>query len=215
MRASGELQENLLQAHRRWTKLIQIPSRLNHCTRQISADKAAFLGVNLEYSAAVDLLFARGPAHSGYVLQPVLYCRNLQSAAPACDFEQNGFGATRAGLQIANRIGRHQLSLINNDDLLAGLLDLGQDVRAQNDGVFAGKILDQIACFIDLLGIEPSRWFVENEHIRIVNDGLCESDALPIAFRQFSEKLLSDVGHGATLADIIDALLQLRPRESL
>ena len=132
----------------------------------------------------------------------------------AGDFEQDGFGAARSGLQIADGVGGDELSFIDDDDLLAGLLDLGQDVRAENDGVLAGEILDEIACLVDLLGVEAGGGLVENQDVRIVNDGLCEANALPVAFGQFAEKLVSDVGDGTAFRDVIDTLLQLGAGEA-
>ena len=86
--------------------------------------------------------------------------------------EQKSFRAAGLRLQVAHRIRRYQLSLVDDDDLLAGLLHFGQDVRAEEDGVVAGQALDKIAGFIDLLGVEARRRFIENQHVRVVNDWL-------------------------------------------
>ena len=112
-------------------------------------------------------------------------------------------------------IGRHQLALVDDDDLLAGLLDFGQDVRAENDGVIAGQALDQVARLVDLLGIEAGGGLVENQHVGIVNDGLRQADALAVAFGELAEQLVLYIGDGAALADVVDALAQLGARRAL
>ena len=108
-------------------------------------------------------------------------------------------------MQIAHRIGRHDLAFVDDDHLLAGLADFGKDVRAQNDGVIAGQALDQVARLIDLLGIEARGRLVEDQHIGIVDDGLRQADALAVAFGELPDQLVSDVGDGAALAGVIDA----------
>ena len=80
-------------------------------------------------------------------------------------------------------IGDH-LALVDDDDALAGLRDLGQDVRAQDDRVIAGELLDQLARFDDLLRVEAGGRLVEDEDVRVVNQRLGEADALAVALRQ-------------------------------
>ena len=86
-------------------------------------------------------------------------------------------------------------------------------MSAENDGVVAGQALDQVARLIDLFGIEARGRFVENQHIWVVNDCLCQTHPLPVAFRQFAQKLVLHIGHKAALAYIIDALFKLCARK--
>ena len=69
-------------------------------------------------------------------------------------------------LQILHGVRGDQFALVDDDDLLAGLLDFGKNVRAQKNRVIARETLDQIACLVDLFRIEPRGRLVENEHIR-------------------------------------------------
>src|SRR3712207_7717864 len=52
---------------------------------------------------------------------------------------------------------------VDDDDALAGLRDLGQDVRAEHDSVIAREAADQIPRLDDLLGIEAGRRLVEED----------------------------------------------------
>ncbi len=60
----------------------------------------------------------------------------------------------------------------------------------------------------DLLGVEPGGGFVENQNVRVVNDGLRQSDALPVAFGQFADEFCAHVGDGAAFGHFGDAVGQ-------
>jgi hypothetical protein len=85
-------------------------------------------------------------------------------------------------VQIRNSIGRHNLAVVDDDDLAAGLFHFGQDMRAQDNRVVAREARDQMARFLLLLRIEAGSRLIENQHGRIVDDRLCQADALPLAF---------------------------------
>src|SRR5579864_3731055 len=156
-----ELQEDLLQAHGGGPEFVEVPAGLDHDTCHIAANEAALLAFDFKYRAGINLLLAENPADSRHLLELVLYARDFEAALAACDFHQNGLCSPRAGLQITHRVRRHQLSLANDDDLLAGLLDLRKDVRAENNRVLAREILDQVASLVDLLGVQSGRRFIE------------------------------------------------------
>ena len=127
----------------------------------------------------------------------------VDGAVAALHFHQHGLGAARPILQVVHRVGGHQLAFVDDDHLLAGLLDLGQDVRAQDDGVVARQAADQITRFVDLLGIQAGRRFVENQDFRVVDDRLRQPNALPVAFGKLAEQLVRNVGDGAALAHFV------------
>ncbi len=58
---------------------------------------------------------------------------------------------------------------------------------------------DQIARFVDLLGVQPGGGFVQNQNVGVMDDGLRQSHALPVAFGQFADQFGAHVGHGAAL----------------
>ena len=94
-------------------------------------------------------------------------------------------------VRLLDGVGGDKLALADDDDLLADCLHFGEDVGAQDDGVFAGEALDQLARFDDLLRVESGGRLVENQDVGIVNDGLREADALPVAFGELADQLVS------------------------
>ncbi len=85
------------------------------------------------------------------------------------------------------------------------MLDLRQDVGAEDDGVISGQAANQLPGLDNLLGIEPGGGFIENEDLGIVDDRLGQPDPLAIPFRELADQLGPDVGHGAALGDFTDA----------
>ena len=77
-------------------------------------------------------------------------------------------------------------SLVDDDDALAGLTDLGKDVRAQDDRVVAAELLDQPARLDDLLRVEAGGRLVEDQHLGVVEQRLREADPLPVALRELA-----------------------------
>ena len=214
LRASRELEEDFFETHGGGAKFVEIPAALNDGTGEIAADEPSFLGFDFEDRAAVDLLAAVDAANAGDLFQFVLDYGGFEIATSTGDFENDGFGAARSSLEIADGVGGDELSFIDDDDLLAGLLDLGKDVSAENDGVLSGEIFDEVASLVDLLGVEAGGGFVENQDVRIVNDRLREADPLPVAFGELAEELVFYVGDGTALGNVIDTFLQLGSGEA-
>ena len=155
-------------------------------------------------------LLGHDSAYARDLFQPPLHGREIEAAIASADFDQHRFCAARAVLQVVYRVRRHQLAFVDDDDLLAGLLDFRQNVRAENDGVVAGQALDQVPRLVDLLGVETGGGLVEDQHIRIVNDRLRQAYALAIAFGKFTQQFVLHIRNGAALANVIDPLPQLR-----
>jgi hypothetical protein len=57
---------------------------------------------------------------------------------------------------------------MDDDSLIARHLDLGEDVRGQQDGVFLAQFADQGAGLADLAGVEAHRGLVEDQDRWIV-----------------------------------------------
>ena len=88
--------------------------------------------------------------------------------------------------QVVGRVDGHDLALVDDDDALAGLRDFGQDVRAEDDRVIAGELLDQLARLDDLLRVEAGGRLVEDQHVGVVDQRLRQADALLVALRQLA-----------------------------
>ena len=209
------MEEDLFQAPCGRTQFIEIPAGCDHGARQVAAHQLSLLALHFKDQALLFALGTRYAADAGDRFELLLHQHGFRLAIAGGDFDQNRFGAARPRLQVAHRVGRHQLALVDDDHLLAGLFDFGKDVGAEDDGVVAGQALDQVAGFIDLLGIEARCRLVENQHVGVVNDRLRQPDALAIAFGEFAQKLVPDIRHKAAFADVVDALLQLSAGQAL
>ena len=95
------------------------------------------------------------------------------------------------------------------------MLDFGQDVRAEDDGMFAGQLAQQLANLDNLFGIEPGCGLVEDQDVRVVDDRLRQSDALPVAFGELSNQLVPDISHGAAANHFIDPPPDIRRGDAL
>ncbi|MEY3457487.1 MAG: hypothetical protein RL215_644 [Planctomycetota bacterium] len=69
-------------------------------------------------------------------------------------------------------------AVIDEDDATADGADFLEDVRGEQNGFGFGKFEDEIANALDLVGIEPAGGFVEDEHIGVMEHGMCHADAL-------------------------------------
>ena len=69
--------------------------------------------------------------------------RRGRVGAGRVDLHVHRFRAAQPGREVVGRVDGDDASLVDDDDALAGLRDLGEDVRAQDDGVVAGELLDR------------------------------------------------------------------------
>ncbi len=69
-------------------------------------------------------------------------------------------------------------------------------MSAEDDGVIAREAGDQLARLDNLFGIETGSRLIEDQNIGVVEDGLRQSDALAIAFRELADQLCLDVAQG-------------------
>src|SRR5207245_8707621 len=143
-------------------------SRRRHtrCYRDWSSDVCSS---DLYFKSASLRAFSleRHAAHSGNLLELFADRLRIERSVSRADLHKHGLRSAGAALQVAHRVRRYQSSFVDNDHLLAGLLDLRENVRAQNDGMVASKTLDQIPRLIDLLRLEPRRRFVQYDYVGI------------------------------------------------
>src|SRR6185437_16579174 len=134
----------------------QVPSALDNGASEIAAHQFASAAFGFDNEGAGAAVFNLSAVDTSDFFQGLPYALGLKVAIARRYFQQHCFRVARERLKIDDRIRRHHATLVDDDDLLAGLLHFRQDVRAENDGVLAGEVLDQIAGFVDLLGIEAS-----------------------------------------------------------
>src|SRR6185295_724623 len=126
----------------------------------------------------------------------------------------HGFGPAQTRGQVVGGVDRDDPALVDDDDALTGLRDLGQNVRAENDRVIAGELLDQLAGLDDLFRVEAGRRLVEDEDVRVVDERLREPHALPVAFRQLAAQAIRHVVDARPLHHRLYALAPLTARHA-
>ena len=132
--------------------------------------------------------------------------RRQHVRAAGIHLHEHRLGPAQPGGQVVRRVHRDHPSVVDDDDALAGLRDLGQDVGAQDDGVIARQAADQVAGLDDLLGVEAGGRLVQDQDVGVVDERLGQPDALPVALRQLAAVPVRHVGHVRALQDGVDAL---------
>ena len=107
--------------------------------------------------------------------------------------------------EAVERAGGDDPPAVDDDHTLAHHRHLGQDVRREDDRVGAGQRLDELPDADDLLGIEPDRRLVEDQHLRIGDERLGEADPLAVPLREPPDQPLAHVGDLAPLEHLADA----------
>ena len=87
-----------------------------------------------------------------------------------------------------SRALRHDAPAVDDDDAVAHHRHLGQDVRRQDHRVLAGQRLDQRADLRDLPRVEPDGGLVEDQHLRIAQERLRQTDPLPVALGELADQ---------------------------
>ena len=105
---------------------------------QIAADVASLL--------AVDFVAGRAVVRFGdrHVITPGTDCRTRRHVlARRVDLHVHRFRAAQPRGEVGRRVDGDHAAFVDDDHPVAGLRDFGQDVRAQNDRVRAGQLLDR------------------------------------------------------------------------
>ena len=97
------------------------------------------------------------------------------------DFELNSQGSGTALGQVDWCIEGNEPTAIDYDHAVAHHTDFGKEVGAQDNGVISAKLLDEVSDLGDLHGIEAHRRLVKDQHVGVVQHGLGQANALPVA----------------------------------
>jgi hypothetical protein len=94
--------------------------------------------------------------------------------------------------------------VIQDGDVSSHGFHVRNNVRGENDDAFTGKFREQISKTHALLGIEAGGGFIDDQELRIVEQGLRNADALAHAARKFTERTIANVrqiDHGEKFVD--------------
>jgi hypothetical protein len=73
---------------------------------------------------------------------------------------------------------REEAAVRKDSDVGGNSLNVGDDVRGEDDDALAGKLGEEIAEAHALLGIEAGGGFVHDEELRVIEQSLRDADAL-------------------------------------
>ena len=170
-------EEDLLEARTHRTHFQETQAVRNHGPGELAAHVAALLAVDLEADDRRAVRFATrvtpaieasvGPASA----DPASTCTYIVS-------EPRSRAVRLSGVSIATT--RPLLMMTTRSQVC----DTSGRMCVLRMTVVAGELFDQLPRFDDLLGVEAGGGFVEDQDVGVVNQGLGEADALPVAFRQ-------------------------------
>jgi hypothetical protein len=108
--------------------------------------------------------------------------------------ESQGHGVViaRTRFQLTRRFVRHQPALRNDHCTCADRVHFFEDVSGDDDDLVLAQIVDQSPDFVFLIRIQAVGRFIENQHLRVMEQRLSESHTSPKSFRQGLDDL---VGH--------------------
>ena len=192
--------EDVLQAHAHGPHLEQAEAGAHDGGGQLAAHVGALLAVHLEHRRAVLGVGHVHADHPAHALQ-----RPLHVPGRALRLHVHRDHAVHPLGERLRRVDGHHLALVDDHHLLARLRHLGQDVRAEDDGVRAGELANELPRLDDLLGVEARRGLVEHQHLGVVDDGLREAHALPVALREAAALPVGHVGHPGALHHLVHA----------
>ncbi len=200
-----QAQEDLLEAHAHRAQLEEVPAASDDGVGDGAADVGALLAVHFEAGRTLARVGDADAHDPGDRLQRALHVVNRPLR-----LHEHRHGAAQSLRQRIGRVGGDDLALADDHDLLAGLGDLREDVRAQDDRVIALERANQLPRLDDLLGIEAGGRLVEHEHFRFMNQRLGKTDALLVALRELAAVAIGHVGDPCLLHHRVDAILEVR-----
>ena len=105
--------------------------------------------------------------------------------------------------QVFKSVLRDYLAVIDYDQTLAHVGDLGQYVAGQNDSVILAQIADKAADLDDLLGVEADCRLVQYYNLGVANQRLSQTHALLVALGQVLNQALAHLAQAGQLADVV------------
>ena len=144
----------------------------------LSANALAVAGVGLEPYAAAPALHGLG-VQGGDVPEPGQQA--LRRLLAGLDGQLNGGGAGKEPLEVLRRVAGDELALRDYEYGLSDRLHLGEDVAAEYDRVLAAQGFNEVAYLDYLDGVEADGGLVEDDDLRVAEQGLGYAHALAVA----------------------------------
>ena len=114
------------------------------------------------------------------------------------------------GSQLLPQVGfaplGHEPSTVQDQQTIAGVFHLSEDVAGEQHGVLLRQRSNQLAHLPDLLWVQPVDGLVEYQQGRGVHDGHRDANALPVAMAQPADQVLLHLAQTTLLHDFSHAL---------
>jgi len=111
---------------------------------------------------------------------PLLFC------AATFDFNEEGV-AVVVREHVALALIGDDLSVVDDDDGVADGGNLLHDVGGEDDGLALAHVTNELSDFDNLVGVQSRGGLVKDEHLRVVDDGLCQSHTLAVALAELGD----------------------------
>src|SRR5258706_7209403 len=197
--ALGKLHENFFEAGLRRLQLEQSPAALDRSSHQLVGGIGSAAWMHAK-QVGVDGIDHCAPGNTADIFRRRRVAQaQLQRLAAA------------KLLEPGNGVVEHDFTAMQYLHAVAYRFDFRKNVRRQNQAVIASQVLDQGADFANLIGIEPDRRLVEDDHVGFMNDGLGAADALLITLGERTDQPASHVPQAATASGTQHHLRE-RPR---
>ena len=137
------------------------------------------------------------------------------SCAARTDAQRVGLWRTdaHAGLRAARQVGErrlhHEAPASDDHDVVDGLRDLGQQVaRHDHRPAAVGERTEEAAQPVHALGVEAVGGLVEDQHLRVAEQGARQAEPLAHAEREALDAPVADVAEPDQLQHLVDARLR-------
>ena len=135
-------------------------------------------------------------------------------ALPSGNSHRHRAGEIRPLLQFCRGAVGDDLAAIDDDRARTSRLDFLEDVGRKNDRLCSRPSAGSGAHFVLLVRIEAVGRFVQNQHVRIVDDRLGEAGAVTVTFRERFDALVHDRLEKTHFDHAIDRRFLASPRET-
>ena len=92
----------------------------------------------------------------------------------------------------------------NNQHVVADGTDFGQNMGAEDNGVFLFQAFDQIADFVDLFWVKADSRLIQNNNLRVTKHSLRNTNPLSVTFGKVLDQTIFHVGNLYHVHDFFD-----------
>ncbi len=127
----------------------------------------------------------------------------------------HGIAGGEDAAQVFQPVEGHQPALVDDQHLVADRLDLREDVGADDHGVVLPQVLDQRPHFDDLGRVQAHGRLVQDDDLRVADQGLGDAHPLAVALGQVLDQLLADLLDVGLLDGPLDLRLHVPAAQAL